>query len=1038
MQEAHLVHCRDADPIVPAFWPCLLEETMRLSLFTAGCLIVAIALTVSGPTSGAPDPNVAPSDPRSPEDERKCFHLPPGFEIELVAAEPEVRKPINLNFDDHGRLWVTESTEYPFPVEGDRKGKDCVKVLELNGKDGKASRVTTFATELNIPIGVLPVTRGAIVHSIPNIWRLSDTKDKGRADKREVLFGTYGHKDTHGMTGSFTWGFDGWVYACHGFANSSTVRAADGSEITMTSGNTYRMRPDGSRIEQFTWGQVNPFGLAFDPLGNLYSADCHSRPMMQLLRGGYYPSFGKPHDGLGFAPEMMTHDHGSTAICGLAYYAADQFPRAWHDTVFIGNVMTNRINHDKLERHGATYKAIQQPDFLSCDDQWFRPVDIKLGPDGALYVADFYNRIIGHYEVPLTHPGRDRERGRIWRIWYRGDRKERPTSPREDWAKATVPELIADLGHPNMVVRTIATNQLVERGGAEGVTALREALRPDTKPAQRMHALWALERVGGLDKWALDTACHDKDPAVRVHAMRVLSERKELSPEQRQRATEGLKDSDAFVQRAAADALGRNPAAASIRPLLDLRHAVPAADTHLLHVVRMALRDQLRAGDRWQKLPQPLSDADARAIADVATGVPSAESAAYLVHHVQNREEPLSRLTRYVHHGARYGAADQTPKLLAFARKDRAQDLKHQAALFRSFTQGTQERGAQPSDDARRWGEELIVKLLAAKENDVLQLGIDLAGAQKYTGAEVRLAELAGMSDLSEPARRAAVTALIAVSGGKQLPVMVRVLTDANAPPGLRDHVATALAGLNQAETRTELVKALPTAPARLQSAIAAGLAGSPQGAEQLLEAVAAGKASARLLLERPVEVRLSQSKLPKLKERVAKLTAGLPAVDQKLQELLKRRRDGYARAKPDVELGAKVFEKNCANCHQIANKGAKIGPQLDGIGARGLERLLEDTIDPNRNVDQAFRSTSLGLKNGQFVSGLVLREEGEVIILADNQGKEVRVAKDQVEEKTVSQLSPMPANLADQIPEADFYHLVAFLLSQRVAPKAE
>ena len=151
------------------------------------------------------------------------------------------------------------------------------------------------------------------------------------------------------MTDNFTWGFDGWVYACHGFSNTSEVKGADGKPITMQSGNTYRMRPDGSHVEYFTHGQVNPFGLAFDPLGNVYSCDCHSRPLYQLLRGAWYPSFGKPDDGLGFGPQMVTHDHGSTAIAGIVYYAADQFPAAFRDNLFIGNVVTNRINRDRLE-----------------------------------------------------------------------------------------------------------------------------------------------------------------------------------------------------------------------------------------------------------------------------------------------------------------------------------------------------------------------------------------------------------------------------------------------------------------------------------------------------------------------------------------------------------------------------------------------------------------------------------------------------------------------------------------------------------------
>src|SRR5262249_21267077 len=159
---------------------------------------------------------------------------------------------------------------------------------------------------------------------------------------------------------------------------------------------------------------------------------------------------------------------------------------------------------------------------------------------------------------------------------------------------------------------------------------------------------------------------------------------------------------------------------------------------------------------------------------------------------------------------------------------------------------------------------------------------------------------------------------LLAINPKGQLATLGRLLGDTTEPAGVREHVAGALAGLNQPESRAELLKVLPAAPARLQSAIAAGLAGSPQRAEALLDAVKAGKESARLLLEKPVELRLNQSKLPDLKERVAKLTAGLPAVDQKLQEAIQRRRDGFGKAKTDVLLGAKIFEKNCANCHQI------------------------------------------------------------------------------------------------------------------------
>ncbi|MBY0526898.1 MAG: HEAT repeat domain-containing protein [Gemmataceae bacterium] len=1013
---------------------------MRFAVVCIAGFLFSLLLTRNEPSRGADDPygsNVARTEPKTPAEEQKCFHLPPGFEIELVAAEPAIRKPINMNFDDRGRLWVTDSVEYPYAAPADKKPRDTVKVLESTKNDGVFDKVTTFADELNIPIGVLPVHKGAVVYSIPNIVRLTDTESKGQADKRDVLYGVYGHNDTHGMTGSFNWGFDGWIYAHHGFANTSTIKAADGSSIKMQSGNTYRIRPDGSRVEQFSWGQVNPFGLCFDPLGNLYSADCHSRPAMMLLRGAYYSSFGKPHDGLGYGPEMMTHDHGSTAICGIVYYAADQFPPEWRDTIFLGNVVTNRINHDRLERHGSSYKAKEQPDFLKCDDPWFRPVDIKLGPDGALYVADFYNRIIGHYEVPLNHPGRDRERGRIWRIVYRGpDKKGKAVQPRADWGKATIAELVSDLGHPNLTVRTIATNQLADRGGEAGVTALRALMKGDSTPAQRMHGIWALERRNALPDELLESAATDKDPGVRVHAMRVLSERKELKPAQVKFVHQATKDADPFVQRCAADALGRHPSAEHVRPLLDLRQSAAKDDALLIHGVRMALRDQLRPVETWKQLPANLSEADARALADVAPGVHTPEAAAFLLEHLQRWPESGPVLTRYVHQVARYGKEDVQAALLGFSRKNKPEDLRQQAAMFRAIQQGNQERGSPLRDEAISWAAALTGKLLASKDNDVVLTGIEFAGTLRLVSAQDGLVAMLSRRDVPEKHRQAAITALVAIQPKNHIPLLGKLLADAGEPAILREHAANQLAVVNQPESRTELLKALPTVPARLQAVIATGLASSPAGAEQLLEAVTAGKASARLLLDRGVEARLNQAKVPNLKERVAKLTRGLPTADQKMEELMKKRRTGFASAKTDAELGMKVFEKNCAACHQISGKGAKVGPQLDGVGIRGVDRLLEDVFDPNRNVDQAFRSTTLALTNGQIVQGLVLREEGEVIIVADAQGKEVRVPKKMIEERTVSQLSPMPANLVDQISEEDFYHLMAYLLAQRPIDK--
>ncbi len=585
--------------------------------------------------------NVRPTEALTPELEQKSFHLPPGFEIQLVAAEPDIAKPMNLAFDATGRLWVTTSREYPFPAPPDKPARDRIMIFEDFGPDGRARKVTKFADGLNIPIGVYPFRSGestpnpsregstagaravgsppgrgqgwggtnptwkCVVWSIPNIWLFEDTDGDGKADKKEKLYGPFGwERDTHGMNSSFTRGFDGWLYATHGYNNNTDVRGKDGHEVKMNSGNTYRIRLDGARIEQNTWGQVNPFGLCFDALGNLYSADCHSEPVYQLLRGGSYPSFGKPHDGLGFAPSMIFHGHGSTAISGIVYYEDDLWPEEYRDNILTGNVMTSRVNRDAVTFTGSTPLANERPDFVSTDDPWFRPVNLQLGPDGALYIADFYNRIIGHYEVPLTHPGRDRERGRIWRIIYRGNSGHASSLPE---AKLPAPQssrqtasqlagkmpalrplalpnnldgLIAELGSPNLTRRMLAMNENCDRFPKEVPSRIklapwrasplyflwtRDPIAASTSPLAlaHAHAIWLLERLGALKDRDLQDSLECPLPLIRVHALRILTERGihtaanpaiqaakgGLKPALRNRAVAALSHPDALVQR---------------------------------------------------------------------------------------------------------------------------------------------------------------------------------------------------------------------------------------------------------------------------------------------------------------------------------------------------------------------------------------------------------------------------------------------------------------------------------------------------------
>ena len=1007
--------------------------------------LAAMAAATAQAQQPAPVENVSSFPPRSPEEQRKALHVPPGFEIQLVASDPDIQKPLNLAFDDRGRLWVTDTVEYPYPAAEGAVPRDTVKILSDFGPDGKARSILTFADGLNIPIGLLPLpsARAALVHSIPHILRMEDFDGDGRADSREVLYGVFGHRDTHGMTNAFTWGFDGWIYACHGFANDSRVQGSDGRPISMNSGNTYRMRPDGSHVESWTFGQVNPFGLAFDPLGNLYSSDCHSRPVYQLLRGAWYPSFGKPHDGLGFGPEMVSHDHGSTGIAGIAYYAAEQFPVEYRGSIFVGNVVTNRVNRDTVVWEGSSPRGVEAPDFIWSEDNWFRPVDIELGPDGALYIADFYNRIIGHYEVPLEHPGRDRKRGRIWRVVYRGPDGRIPPPPGTiDRTASSVSDLIGDLANPNLAVRLSASNQLVERGGEATVAELRKLLDEAGPTRPRVHALWVLHRLGELEEQRLLQAFSSPaaDRELRVHAMKIFRERPEISETARSAVIAALGSDDPFVARAAAEALGGHPDAdTNLKPLLALRRSVPARDTHLIHVVRMALRDQVRLDDAWQvRDRQELDEWDRRNLADVATGVPSQPAAAFLMGHLKGTEETSENLRRYVHHIARHGSPQTTDELLRFVLAAGDRPPGHRLALLRLIQQGFQERGEPLGDPLRREARKLIDALLASRKAE--DLGVAVEAAREFRLAEVlpQLVELARTATLPEARRAEALAAIVAIDPETSLKFVQAQLDDGTLPLGLRETAAIALANLDRREAIDALLEILPRTPERLQATIAAALARRRDGAEALLAAIEAGKASPRVLQERRVVIGLENAGLVDVPSRVSSLLKELPPADQKIRELLERRREGFDHAQRDPVLGAAVFEKHCVACHELGGKGARIGPQLDGIGSRGVDRLMEDILDPNRNIDQSFRVTNLALQNGQIVTGLLLREEGEVLVLADAEGKEVRLAKANVEDRSTAQISPMPANLVEQIAEPDFYNLIEYLLQQRMTPPTQ
>lgn len=649
---------------------------------------------------------------QTPEQERAGFKLPPGFEITLYASEPDIGKPINMEFDEKGRLWVTQSSEYPMAA-APAKGHDKITILEDSDGDGKADKFIPFAENLNIPIGIIPVQKGAIAFSIPNIYQFTDLNGDWKSDEKKVILGEFGHQDTHGMVNNFIRGFDGWIYACHGFTNTSTIAGTDGDSITMVSGNTFRFQPDGSRVEQTSYGRVNPFGYTFDEWGYLYSVDCHSKPIYQLIRGAEYPHFGKKSPAMGFAPEMMSYELGSTALSGLVYYSGEQFPQEYRNSFYSGDVVTCRINRNTMSFTGSSPEAKRQEDFLISSDPWFRPVNIKTGPDGALYIADFYNRIIGHYEVPLDHPLRDRQSGRIWKITYKGDKKHKDNKLK-DWSKASLAELIKNLNHPQLNLRMMIANQIVEGYGVKAVDQLTDKLKSSkTDSRSYVQTLWILFRLKALQDGVLDKALNHNDAVIRVHAFRILAEKTAIPLKYQEKALNALKDTSTHVQRVASEVLGKYPKAVAVKALLSVYAGAGEQDSHLKYTVLLAVRDNLKNTEVMKNvLAQNWNEEQLKVLIKVILDVPSKEAALFAMRYLQNHNLSHKELVSNLEYIGRYMDAENLTQPIEFIQKKFSDDLDGQYALFNTMQQGLRQRGGKLTPSMKSWGITLAQKSL--------------------------------------------------------------------------------------------------------------------------------------------------------------------------------------------------------------------------------------------------------------------------------------------------------------------------------------
>ena len=745
---------------------------------------------------------------------------------------------------------------------------------------------------------------------------------------------------------------------------------------------------------------------------------------------------------------MRRHTHGSMGLAGIVYYAADRFPPAYRGTVFIGNPVTGRINHDRLEAQGSTYRAIEQPDFLTCDDPWFRPVDLQLAPDGSIYIADFYAPIISHYEVALTHPRRDHAHGRIWRVRYVGAGEQAPSHGAPlDLTSQSTERWVARLASPNRTVRVHATHQLVHRVGLPAVDAIERVIRNDSTPEFRSHALWVLARLGALDMARIERFAHDAHRMVRTHLMKALAERSDWAEGERLRVIVALTDDDAFVRRAAAEALGQHPHAGNVEPLIDLWSATSADDTHLIHVARIALRNNVRYLNNLPKLAaryHAASEVMAR-LADICLGIRTAPSARFLLDYHLGTQPDADRLVEVGRHIGRYLDADALDRLDDFSGVFDTKPEGVRLKVLRALLGAADERGIALSASMTQQGSALGMKALEGSDARLWQDAIEVVKGLKTQAAVPELVRLATSpaprrrpsrsGPRQEPLPVAAVLALAVIDETVATPVIVQLLNEPTTSGGTRWRLEKAMYHLKQSASHEALIENLRVAPQSVESTMVRGLSGSAGGGRALLAAIESDRLAPRLLLDPRVNVNLRYAGIDDLNARAAPLVLGPPTDDGRRATLVQARRVGFKRAKPVAARGAEIFTRTCSVCHSLRGQGAKIGPALDGIGMRGLDRLLEDIVDPSRNVDASFRATVVSLRDGRIVTGRVLENDGQTLMLIDFQGAEQRFTLADIADIQQMKMSSMPADISETMNENEFYDLLVYLLDQRQSP---
>jgi putative membrane-bound dehydrogenase-like protein len=985
--------------------------------------------------------------PLPPEESIKHLVVPKGFHAELFVSEKELGggKPICMNWDERGRLWIALTYDYPNKLQRPGQGHDRIVICEDTDGDGKADKVTVFAENLSIPTSIMFARGGAIVFDAGQTIFLKDTNGDGKADVRQVLFGTWAMPDTHGTASNMQYGLDNWVWGMQGY-NLSRIRVGD--ETHQFRQGFFRFQPphtkDGakgeavkvSKLEFIRSTDNNTWGLGISEEGIVFGSTANRNPSVYMpIPNRYYEAVRGWTSSLTlhtiadtylFKPitnkvRQVDQHGGYTAAAGHSLYTARTYPKEyWNRTAFVSDPTGHLTGTFVLRREGSNFHSSNPFNLVASDDEWTAPIMAEVGPDGNVWVIDWYNYIVQHNPTPhgfATGKGaayetdlRDKKYARIYRIVYDGAGTAKKTRPRFTLAGATPQTLVDTLKHDNLFWRRHAQRLLVERGQRDIVAALFDLVRDASVDeiglnVGAIHALWALHGLGVLDGSNSEAAnvayaaLRHPSAGVRRNAVQVL-------PRNSQSVAAILsahltRDQDAQVRLMTLLALADQPAAAA------------AGET-----IVAALNDPVNAPDHW--------------ILDAATCAAANNSEAFL-QALATRKEPASQLLTVAgivaEHFARGSPSDSLGGVVAGL----VDADPHAAdAVVRGLAKGWS-TGTAPKlgDEVERDLDRLAAKLAPERRGMLIKLATSW-GSKKFEkyAADASRALLVQVKDDSAntEARVAAARELAAlrVADPETLRGLLELVTPRTSPD-LAAGILEAIRVTEVSDAGQLILKHLAGLTPASRAVGLRVLLSRPDWTRALLDSAARGNLSlGELSLDQ--KQALSEHPNPSIRRRSRELlsrSGALPNPDRQkvLDELLP-----ITQVKGDPAVGKTVFVKTCSKCHVHGSEGTRIGPDLTGMAVHPKEHLLTDVIDPSRSVEANFRAYTVVTKSGRLITGLLASESKTTVELFDAEGKKQTVLRSDIDELVASGKSLMPDGFEKQLTRQELTDLLEFL----------